>query len=158
MNDGFWLHREITDVIIRIFWGVVNELGTGFLERIYQRAMVIALREAGLIAHENYGTVVCFRGHEVGRHTFDLVVNGRVLVELKATGAHEQAHIAQALGYLRSSSLEVALVLNFGLHPSVHRVVLRNDRKQLPRQSAAARPLDDPISEGKVPDDEKTIL
>ncbi|HWK09799.1 MAG TPA: GxxExxY protein, partial [Vicinamibacterales bacterium] len=67
---------------------------------------------------------------EVGSHTFDLVVNGCVLLELKATGAFERAHAAQALGYLRSSPLEVALILNFGPSPSVKRVSMTNDRKQ----------------------------
>ena len=124
------LHRDITERIIQVFWATVNELGTGYLEKIYHRAMVIALREAGFEVDEHYGTVVYFRGYEVGRHTFDLVINGCVLLELKATSAFERAHAAQALGYLRSSSLEVALILNFGLNPSVKRVSLTNDRKR----------------------------
>ena len=139
MDDAFKLHRDITERIIQIFWTVVNELGTGYLEKIYHRAMVIALKEAGFEVDEKYTTAVYFRGREIGRHTFDLVVNGCVLLELKATSAFERAHAAQALGYLRSSPLEVALILNFGLNPSVKRVSLTNDRKQrrLPERSDA---------------------
>ena len=147
MDPVFWLHRDITDVIIRVFWDVVNELGTGYLERIYHRALVIALPDAGLRVAEGYGTTVRFRGFEVGRHAFDLVVEDCVLLELKATSALERAHTAQALGYLRSSSLEVGLILNFGLNPSVNRVALTNDRKHLgqhqrggPRNPGTPRP------------------
>ena len=128
--DAVNLHRDLTEQIIGVFWTVVNELGTGFLERVYHRAMAIALREAGFDVDEKYTTVIYFRGREVGSHTFDLVVNGCVLLELKATGAFERAHAAQALGYLRSSPLEVALILNFGPSPSVKRVSMTNDRKQ----------------------------
>lgn len=128
----FGLHRELTDRIIRVFWTVVNELGTGYVERVYQRAMAIALREAGFDVDEKYTTVIYFRRREIGTHRFDLVVNGRILLELKATTAFERAHAAQAIGYLRSSPLEVALILNFGPNPSVKRVSFTNDRKQLP--------------------------
>jgi GxxExxY protein len=132
MESACQLHRDLTDRVIRIFWDVVNELGTGYLERIYHRAMVIALREAGFAVNEKYSTVIYFRGYEIGTHIFDLVVNDCLLLELKATTAFERAHAAQALGYLRSSPLEVALILNFGPNPSVRRVSLTNDRKHLP--------------------------
>ena len=131
MDAAFRLHRDLTDRIIKVFWAVVNELGTGYLERIYLRAMVIALRQEGLEVDEKYTTAIFFRGHEIGRHIFDLVVNGLILLELKATTAFERWHAAQTLGYLRSSQLEVGLILNFGPNPCVRRVSLTNDRKAL---------------------------
>ena len=135
MDDAFRLHRDLTDRIIKVFWDVVNELGTGFLERIYLRAMVIALRQDGLQPNERYSAAIYFRGQELGHHYFDLVVNDLVLLELKATSAFERWHAAQALGYLRSSQLEVGLILNFGPNPSVKRVSLTNDRKELKRRA-----------------------
>jgi GxxExxY protein len=131
MDSAPRLHQEVTDRIIRVFWDVVNELGTGYLEKIYVRAMVIALRQAGFEVVENYKAAVHFRGEGIGHYVFDLVVNGCILLELKATGAFESAHAAQALGYLRSSTLEVALILNFGQNPSIRRVSMTNDRKRL---------------------------
>jgi GxxExxY protein len=131
MDTAPRLHQDVTDRIIRVFWDVVNELGTGYLEKIYLRATAIALRQAGFEVIENYKTAVSFRGELIGYYVFDLVVNGCILLELKATGAFERAHAAQAVGYLRSSSLEVALILNFGHNPSVHRVSMTNDRKRL---------------------------
>ena len=130
MDAAFRLHSDVTDRIIKVFWNVVNELGTGFLEKIYHRAMAIALHEEGLVVDEKFTTVIYFRGREIGLHRFDLVVNGCVLVELKATSAFERTHAAQALGYLRSCQLEVALILNFGTTPGVKRVSLTNDRKK----------------------------
>ena len=131
MDAAFRLHRDLTDLIIKVFWAVVNELGTGYLERIYLRAMVIALRQEGLEVDEKYTTAIFFRGQEIGRHIFDLVVNGLILLELKATTSFERWHAAQTLGYLRSSELEVGLILNFGPSPCVRRVSLTNDRKGL---------------------------
>jgi GxxExxY protein len=131
MDDAFQLHRDLTDRIIKVFWAVVNELGTGYLERIYFRAMVIALRQEGLDVDEKYTTVVFFRGQEVGRHSFDLVINGVILLELKASNAFERWHAAQTIGYLRSCEIEVGLILNFGPNPCVRRVSLSNDRKQI---------------------------
>lgn len=128
MEAASRLHRDITERVIQVFWNVVNELGTGYLERIYLRAMIIALREAGLQVCETYYAAVYFRGHKIGVHIFDLVVNDCVLLELKAA-SFERRGAAQALGYLRSSDLEVALILNFALNPSVRRVCMTNDRK-----------------------------
>ena len=138
MDDAFRLHRDLTDRIIKVFWAVVSELGTGYVERIYLRAMVIALRQEGFEVDENYKTAIFFRGQEIGRHNFDLVVNGVILLELKATSAFEGWHAAQTIGYLRSSQLEVGLILNFGPNPCVRRVSLTNDRKQLKQLSAPA--------------------
>ena len=134
------LHRELTDRIIKVFWTVVNELGTGYLERIYQRAMVIALRQEGFDVDEAYTAAIHFRGQEIGRYNFDLVVNGLILLELKASSAFDRSHAAQTLGYLRSSPLEVGLILNFGPNPCVRRVSLTNDRKERKQLNAQVEP------------------
>jgi GxxExxY protein len=129
-HEGAYLHDDVTTRIIRVFWDVVNELGTGFLERIYYRAMMIALPDAGLKVTEGFPMEVRFRGRTLGEFRADLVVEERVLLELKAANVLEAAFQAQAINYLRCSRLEVGLILNFGLHPGIKRVILTNDRKR----------------------------
>ena len=123
------LHHDLTQVIIGIYQNVYTELGHGFLERIYQQAMVIALKDAGLSVVERMPFPVFFRGQLLGEFFADIVVNGVVLVEIKAVSALLPWHEAQAINYLRASPLEVALIMNFGPKREYWRRVLTNDRK-----------------------------
>ena len=125
------LHHDLTEVIIGIYQDVYTELGHGFLERIYQQAMVIALRDAGLSVVERMPFPVLFRGQLLGDFFADIVVNGVVLVEIKAGNALHPWHEAQAINYLRASTLEVALIMNFGPKREYWRRVLTNDRKAI---------------------------
>jgi len=127
------LHQELTERIIGVFFEVYAELGHGFLEKICQRAMVIALRDAGLSVVERVPFPVTFRGELLGDFFADIVVNGLVLVEIKATGGLRPWDEAQALNYLRASDLEVALIMNFGPKPEHWRRILTNDRKTTSR-------------------------
>lgn len=133
------LHADVTDGVLRVFYEVYNELGGGFLEIVYHRAFALALRQAGLSVAAEVAVPVHFRGVVVGDFRADLVVNERVLVELKAVTALEKVHEAQVLHYLRATRLEAALLLNFGPRPQFKRVVLENENKQIrvdPRSSA----------------------
>jgi GxxExxY protein len=123
------LHHDLTEMIIGIYQDVYTELGHGFLERIYQQAMVIALRDAGLSVVEQVRFPVWFRGQVLGEFYADIVVNGLVLVEIKAASALVSWHDAQALNYLRASPLEIALIMNFGPKREHRRRILTNDRK-----------------------------
>jgi GxxExxY protein len=123
------LHHDLTQKIIGVYFDVYSELGSGFLERICQSAMVIALREAGLTVLEGARYPVYFRGIELGTFCPDIVVNGLVLVEIKSKSAIHSQDEAQAINYLRVSPLEVALVMNFGPKREYIRRVLTNDRK-----------------------------
>ena len=135
------LHEDITERIIKIFYAVYNELGYGFLEKVCQRAMVIALIEAGLGVEENVRFEVWFRGQLIGEFIADVVVNRVVLVEIKANSTFHAWDEAQALNYLRVSQLEVALLMNFGPKPEYRRRIFTNDRKSalpslgLPREA-----------------------
>ena len=124
------LHHDLTEAIIGVYQDVYTELGHGFLERIYQQAMVIALGEAGLSVVERMPFPVLFRGQLLGEFFADIVVNGLVLVEIKAASALHPWHEAQAINYLRASPLEVALIMNFGPKREYWRRVLTNDRKR----------------------------
>jgi len=133
-------HSELTDRIIGIFYDVYNELGHGFLESTYAEALVVALAESGLSAAREVPVPVWFRGRKVGQYYADLIVEGVILLELKAARTLEPAHEAQLLHYLRATEVEVGLLLNFGLRPQFRRLVFDNERKKIrenPRESVA---------------------
>lgn len=92
--------------------------------------MSLAMAEAGLKVEPEMAIPVSFRGRVIGEYRADLVVEGCVLVELKATRALDPSHEAQVLNYLKATPLEVGLLLNFGPQPSVRRFILDNYRKR----------------------------
>lgn len=123
-------HQEITEKIIRVFYEVYNELGHGFLESVYAKAMMIALSEAGLTVAEQQPITVRFRGEIVGEFRADLVVNNLIIVELKAARAIESAFAAQIMNYLRATNVEIGLLMNFGPQPEFERFIYDNERKK----------------------------
>jgi GxxExxY protein len=129
-------HQELTQVIIQVFYEVYNELGHGFLESVYQEAMLIALRQKGMTVEAQRPLPVWFRGGKIGDFRPDLIVGDAVVVELKAARALEPVHEAQLLNYLRASDLEVGLLLNFGPAPKIKRMVFANEKKKNLRLSA----------------------
>lgn len=118
----------ITEKIIGCAYTVSNTLGIGFVEKVYENALAIAIRKAGLMVEQQYPIKVAFEGIVVGEFFADLFVEKRVLIELKAVSVLAQEHTAQALNYLRATGIEVCLLINFGqpkieikrLLPSVH--------------------------------------
>ena len=133
-------HQELTEKIIGVFFDVYNELGHGFLESVYEEAMRIALTENGLEILTQVPTPVWFRGHEIGDFRADIVVNGKVLLELKAARSIDLAYEKQLLNYLRATEIEVGLLLNFGPKAEFRRLVFENERKRIRvdrRKSAA---------------------
>ena len=139
-NDSSYKHSELTDAIIGVFYDVYNELGFGFLESIYRKALCMALIEKGLRVESEVATYVFFRGEKVGDFRADLIVNQIVLLELKTAEKIVRAHEAQVLNYLRSTTLELGLILNFGPQPQIRRLVLDNARKPLRGRHALSSP------------------
>jgi len=123
-------YSELTQKIIGVFYDVYNELGHGFLESTYAEALVMALQDSGLNAAREIPVPVWFRGRRVGQYYADLIVEGVVLLELKAARTLESAHEAQLLHYLRATEVEVGLLLNFGLRPQFRRLLFDNERKK----------------------------
>ena len=123
-------HGLITDQILRVFYEVYNELGHGFLESVYQRALVIALESDGLRVFSRVDIPVWFRGYQVGNFVGDVLVENCVLLELKAARMLDSSHRAQLMNYLRATEIEVGLLLNFGERPEFKRVVFDNLKKQ----------------------------
>jgi GxxExxY protein len=105
--------NRLTERIIQCIIRVHQILGPGFLEKIYQRALVIELGKQGLLTEVEKSVPVCYSGYEVGRHQLDLLVQGQVIVELKNVEALSKAHYAQVRSYLKATNLNVALLVNF---------------------------------------------
>src|SRR5271170_3114499 len=103
------LNADVTELVLKVFYEVYNELGGGFLESVYHKAFAIALRQAGLAVSDEVAVPVYFRGAMVGDFRADLTVNGRVLLELKAVSALDKMHEGQILNYLRATDFETGL-------------------------------------------------
>ncbi len=123
-------HIELTDKIIACFFAVYNTLGYGFLESVYLRAMVIELQRMGLQVQVEYPIRVYYAGQVVGEFFADLLVEGLVVVELKAVSTISTQHEAQLLNYLNATRHEVGLLLNFGHKAEIKRKVYDNDLKK----------------------------
>jgi GxxExxY protein len=123
------LHQELTDVIIKTFYEVYNELGYGFLERVYLNSLHLELKSKGLNVEAQRKIEVYYKGIEVGEYYADLIVENSVILELKAADSIAPAFENQILNYLRGTNCEVGLLLNFGKKPEFKRKVFENSRK-----------------------------
>ncbi|MEI9808633.1 MAG: GxxExxY protein [Bacteroidota bacterium] len=117
MADNY-LHSDITSQIIKAFFKVYNKLRYGFLEKVYQNALVIELRKMGLECIPNFPVRVYYDNYEVGFYISDIIVNKCVIVENKAAAALCEENEAQLVNYLKATEIEVGLLLNFGNKPS----------------------------------------
>lgn len=104
----------ITQKIIGCSYTVSNALGIGFIEKVYENALAHIIHKSGLKVSQQYPIKVPFDGIIVGEFLADLLVEERVLVELKAVSMLKDEHTAQALNYLRATGLEICLLVNFG--------------------------------------------
>ena len=108
------LHKEITERIIEACYEVANELGAGFLESVYEKALLVALREKGIDAASQVPMAVSFHGQNVGEFFADIIVESKVVVEVKAVKRLLPEHSAQVINYLKATGMEVGLLVNFG--------------------------------------------
>ena len=123
------LNSDLTDAILKTFYDVYNELGYGFLEKVYQNSMYLELSARGFKVEAQKQIKVLYKGTEVGEYYADLVVNDLVILELKAADAIVKEFEWQLLNYLRGTNMEVGLLLNFGRKPEFIRRVFENSRK-----------------------------
>jgi GxxExxY protein len=108
------LHEELTGKILEACFEVSNELGAGFIESVYEKALQVALLQKGVAVERQIPLHVSFRGVMVGDFTADMIIEGRVLLELKAADGLSNQHFAQLLNYLKATGLEVGMAINFG--------------------------------------------
>ena len=123
------LHKSITDKILKVYYEVYNELGYGFLEKVYQNAMYFELKSLGYKVEAQKQIRVYYKRQLVGEYYSDLLVEDKVIVELKSTELLMNAHVAQIINYLKGTSIEVGLLLNFGEQPEFKRFIYTNERK-----------------------------
>jgi GxxExxY protein len=133
MENAKYLHSETTDVIISAFYKVYNTLGFGFQERVYENALVIELQNRGIQCTKQQRIIVYYEGQVVGDYFADIIVADKIILELKATDGIQDAHVKQLMNYLRATTFEVGLVLNFGPEPEIKKRLFTNDyKKSLP--------------------------
>jgi len=117
-------HEEITSQIINAAHTVHNKLGYGFLEKVYHNSLVIELRKRSVFAEPEKPIKVKYDNQIVGEYFADIVVDNKVVIEVKATDKYNPVFEAQLLNYLRATGLEVGLIINFGTSVQVKRMVL----------------------------------
>lgn len=123
-------HSELTEKIIGAFYEVYSKLGYGFLENVYVKALVIELKKRGLTPATEYAIEVKYEGLLIGEYFADIVVNELVILEIKSVKALAVEHEAQLLNYLKATTYEVGLLLNFGPKPETKRRSFDNGRKE----------------------------
>ncbi len=125
------LHQsELTGEIINAFYTVYNSLGYGFLEKVYENALTFELSKRGFVVEQQKQVTVHYEGQIVGEYFADLLVNGQIILELKAAEAISEAHTAQLLNYLRGTTCEIGFVFNFGPEPAFERRYFSNQHKK----------------------------
>ncbi len=129
MNTNY-LHSDITELILKAYYKVYNTLGYGFLEKVYENAMLIELAGSGLKCESQKPIEVFYNKQKVGNYFADIVVNEIVIVELKAAETLIFEHECQLINYLKATNMEVGLLLNFGKTPQQKRKVLTEEYKQ----------------------------
>ena len=126
MEDNY-KHSEITKAIIKAYYNVYNELGYGFLEKVYERAMMVELEDMDLECVSQSEIKVIYTGQLVGDYFADIIVENSVIVELKAVEKIVRIHEVQLVNYLKATGIEVGLLLNFGTKPEFKRRVLTKE-------------------------------
>lgn len=116
----------VTEKIIGCIYRISNTLGSGFLEKVYENALAIELRKSGLKAQQQYGIQVKYDGAIIGEFAADLLIEEKVIIELKAAKALDEFHMSQCLNYLKATGLCVCLLVNFGKPKTEIRRIVNN--------------------------------
>jgi len=122
-------YKELTEKIIEIFYRVYNKLGYGFLEKVYENAMMIEFKKDSVHAVAQSAIKVQYEEEVIGEYYADVMVENNVIVEIKATKSLGMEHEAQLLNYLKATNIEVGLLLNFGPKPEIRRKIFDNFRE-----------------------------
>ncbi len=128
-TDNKYLHQEITSKIISAFYTVYNILGYGFLEKVYENSLEIELKKIGLKVEKQFPIDVYYDDINVGKYFADLVVEEKVILELKASESLCEEHEFQLINYLKATGFKIGLLLNFGKKPEFKRKIFSNKFK-----------------------------
>lgn len=129
ITDNKMIHSDITERIIKCFYEVYNILGYGFLEKVYENALFNELIQSGLSCERQKKIEVHYKNYFVGEYYADIIVEDKIILELKAAEAICEEHEFQLINYLKATNIEVGLLLNFGKKPEIRRKIFTNDRK-----------------------------
>jgi GxxExxY protein len=133
MEDGKmgrdYLYSELTGQILSCYYKVYNQLGYGFLEKVYENALKYELGKNGMFVEQQKPIKVKYDDQIVGEYFADLVVNNTVIIELKAAESLREEHELQLLNYLRATESQVGLLLNFGKKPEMRRKTNITDQR-----------------------------
>lgn len=132
------IETELTEQVIGSFYAVYNELGHGFLESVYENSLTLLMRESGIDVVQQAPLQVNFHGQVVGAFRADLLVERRVIVEIKAVQQLVTTHEVQLVNYLKATGIRVGLLMNFGPRPEFKRRVFEPN-PLYPRSSASIR-------------------
>ena len=130
MMEGNYKHTDITGKILKAYFNVYNVLGYGFLEKVYENAMLIELRKQGLECEKQKQIDVFYDNQNIGLYFADIIVENKVIIELKAAEELIEEHEAQLVNYIKATDFEVGLLLNFGKEAQFKRKVLTNEFKK----------------------------
>ena len=123
------LHKNITDIILKSYYKVYNNLGYGFLEKVYENALLYELRNHSLNCEKQKPIKVYYEQIQVGEYYADIIVNECIILELKATESIAEEHEFQLINYLKATEIEIGLLLNFGKNPEFKRKIFTNNKK-----------------------------
>jgi len=130
LNMKNFPHQELSKAIIGAYYDVYNELGYGFLEKVYQNAMLIELKLRGFDVKSQEKVIVYYKNENVGDYVPDIIVNNAIIIELKCVEYLLDTHENQLVNYLKATDCEVGLLLNFGKDPQFIRKIFTNDIKK----------------------------
>lgn len=124
------VEQKEVDGVLQAFYEVYNTLGYGFLEKVYQNALYVELKRRGYSVEAQKKIDVYYKGKAVGEYYADMVVNNKIILDLKAVDFLLAEHECQLINYLRATDIEVGYVLNFGKYATFSRKIYSNERKK----------------------------
>ena len=124
------LHENITKKIIEAYYKVYNTLGYGFLEKVYENALLIELTKSGLFVERQKPIKVHYEEKIVGEYFADIMVENKIILESKAAESLIEEHELQLINYLKATDIELGLLLNFGKKPEIRRKIFSNNQRK----------------------------
>jgi GxxExxY protein len=119
------LFKELSDQIIKAYFKVYNKLGFGFLEKVYENALCLELSKCNLLISQQVPLDVYYDNEIVGFYKADIIIENKIIIEIKAAETLCEAHECQLINYLKATELEVGLLLNFGKEPQFKRKIFQ---------------------------------
>jgi len=126
-----YLYADLSKQIIGAFYKVYNTLGYGFLEKVYLNSLKIELEDIGIVVEKQKQIMVYYKSKQVGEYYAALIVENKIILELKAAETLVEEHEFQLINYLRATEIEVGLLLNFGKKPQISRKIFTNENKSV---------------------------